>query len=843
MSLTTLLQLGVIPAMLFLAAWWIVRRAGPPEGAGRRLLFFLLGVEILLALTVIISRRLLPADSRWGFQVSSLLAPAMAGGLALLLLNLRPWLGLKRGEKGLALGLAGSLVGLFLAFQSEDTGILGLAFMAGLVLAVAWAAARWATLPVILAVLALAALLPFNLLVGRSAELPAALQPVTFLFLYLLPGLIIGLAASLVATGLRRVSWAAGLRLGLAVVLLAALAIQIYWFSIWDQTSDGLGGIWFTTQGTVVAIGAGMLLAAARPTRLAGLLFAVLTPLLLYGAFRMGWDVSYHAITEARAARIAAALERFHARQGHYPQRLAELTPRDLLWVPGPVILQGEDWCYQAGAGGYRLGSFYREFFSLPLSLRIYAQAGAIPETAWDCDARLEELKARFDPPGFNRASLQNAPTPPAISQVSVPRQPIQPVVADAAILPGSWSPDGKTWTFSRLEGEQEDARPYFLVAASGEICRGEAIFPTGGTVGQRTAWLSDSRLLVLDGAGRPAILTPCRPGVEQPAAAFPELINGIPAAHPASGRMLLETEQAYWLLETKGFTARQIPEPAPTPFELHWDRFAWSPDGARLAISHLNEQDAQAGSTLYVLDAESLAVQIRLPLPDASDQSAPLVEWVSSHELLLHGEGDLKRVDLSRDPPHPVSVLSELFNLDLAYPTEMASMAAVLDPSGRGYYLAVRANHPRNQAIYLYHSETGRVETLHPEAGALLFFPGQEWTPLPPVADKPPERDQYDLYWIDATGRPPQSLTATGHLPRAYPMLWVNYLPEAGQLVFSSQQGVSLVSLASGELLRFWTLAAGSGISPYTRPAPDESGLVVVVDGIGLYWLPLSDE
>jgi hypothetical protein len=126
-----------------------------------------------------------------------------------------------------------------------------------------------------------------------------------------------------------------------------------------------------------------------------------LVPLLLFGAFRYGWAVSYHEITEKRANQIQHAIESFHIENGTYPEELRELVPNYLFWIPEPVILRGESWCYQGGRDFYQLGAYFREYFSTPLSLQIYASAGKFPVEIWDCEQRLPEMKARYDPPSF----------------------------------------------------------------------------------------------------------------------------------------------------------------------------------------------------------------------------------------------------------------------------------------------------------------------------------------------------------------------------------------------------------------------------------------------------------
>lgn len=104
-----------------------------------------------------------------------------------------------------------------------------------------------------------------------------------------------------------------------------------------DHTSDGLFGLAITMPAGIAAVGAGMVMAVVLPGkyRLGGLAFMALIPLLLFQAFDLGWRVSYHDITEGRAAQIAQALDQFHSREGHYPPTLTELT-RDLMFI-GPA--------------------------------------------------------------------------------------------------------------------------------------------------------------------------------------------------------------------------------------------------------------------------------------------------------------------------------------------------------------------------------------------------------------------------------------------------------------------------------------------------------------------------
>lgn len=264
---------------------------------------------------------------------------------------------------------------------------------------------------------------PFFSLLHRRAHstLPNLLRTVLGGLYFVFPILVVTLAAALIYRALRPAppspagadqppgsASAAPARwsrlqpillLAMAFSLLGGLLCALHWAAIWDHTSDGLYGLFLTLAGSLAALGAGFLMTFLLSgwRRLAGVLFLVLTPALLFLTFNRGWQVSYQAITEQRAAAIAAALERYHARAGVYPASLGDLAPGELLYVLPPVILQGEPWCYQATGDSYRLGAVHRKFFSMPLSIRMYASSGQAPDSAWECQARLEELQAIYD--------------------------------------------------------------------------------------------------------------------------------------------------------------------------------------------------------------------------------------------------------------------------------------------------------------------------------------------------------------------------------------------------------------------------------------------------------------
>ena len=861
MTMTLLIQIGIIPALLVVLAGMLILHVGSDRTAGRRFLLFLLAVGVLLIAAVFVAGQL---DHRPAFQVLNLLAPVLIGVLALILVHLKLLAQLSRGEKARASLLGLAILALLALTWRQPSGMASVILLGALLLAAVWAlVGTFDALGLALGLVCLALLALFNALPLVDPDL----QSLTWLrlpfaiLLYILPGLVVALAAVLISAGLRLlprpdtagkpgaapVFWFPAVwRLGLAALLLGTLAYTILWASIWDQTSDGLGGIMFSTQAALIAIAAGMLMGVTATgwRRSAGLAFAVLVPLLMFGAFDYGWDVSYHAITEARVARIQRAVERFHARDGRYPEELKELVPCDLLWIPGPVILQGQGWCYQGGQDHYRLGTFYREYFSTPISLRIYASAGSAPESVWACEEKLAELKARHDPPPMYEHDTAPTEEPLPASVVPIPRTPVQPLVRARSITLGSWSVDGKYLVFGSLEATAEPPSTTlnFLNAETGHVCQADERYPPISSLRCQYAWLPDGRLLFISEEGEMDLLRPCEAGRERLTDRYPAKFSQVAAYEGKSGRILLKSEQAYWILDGDSLEARQIPGVSPNPYELHWDNYAWSPGGERLAISRLNGRDRKAGSTLYLVAGGTGEVMKSLPLEYASDQSAPWVEWLTKDELLLHGEGILAMVDFRSDTPRIIHVLKDIFALDIAYPDEISSMASITDKAGESYHLAVRVNRPRNQDLYLYHSETGSVEVLRHEGDTILFFPDGEWTELRKWEDTPTYRDEYELVWVDTPGKETRRLVVQGHTPRNYPTLFARYLPRSSQMAFSSSQGISLVSVPDGELLRFWELAGAEGSrSTHVLASPDEKVLVAIADGVSLYFIPFA--
>jgi hypothetical protein len=250
---------------------------------------------------------------------------------------------------------------------------------------------------------------------------PAILQNtmIGFLLSQLLPALALIAAAMLLSTSLRQIARRAepggGAPAGgktaltafsLAGLLLAGGFYHLYWLFVWDSTYDSLD-FFFLIVPILAALFAAALLAELLEGKwqLSGLLYAVLIPAVLILVYRSAKQVDYRALTERRAGQISQALESYHARRGSYPVSLDQLRPWTMPAIPAPVILHGQDWCYQSEQDAYRLGFVDREHWSSPELFATAAQARGTPANQEGlCAAEIAQMEASYpDFYGFKR--------------------------------------------------------------------------------------------------------------------------------------------------------------------------------------------------------------------------------------------------------------------------------------------------------------------------------------------------------------------------------------------------------------------------------------------------------
>lgn len=872
MILYTLLFM-IVPIVLVIAAEALIRKRGNPEMVERRYFLLLAWTSMGLLAIIMVLYWLMPP---MGYGIPNLLAPALAGVVAITLLHFQDWRKLHDGEKKAILYTLIALTILILvqfvagrlkgAGGDLETILLGVAVITvSTLLAVIWRAGK--RRPILVGMLAVLYMLVFNVLEGGSLpffdETPKVwLSIVTAAIYLILPILVISSATMLVSTLISppamsgetgTTSWPTVTgRLLLVIVLLGLFLYTIVWLCIWDGTDDGVRGIIILMLSMLAAVAGGMviLMTSAGWRRWIGVVFAILMIVLVRWAITIPNNrYSPYEMTEARAAQIQSAIEKYHARTGWYPFHLSDLVPRELWRIPLPMIMPDDEWCYQGSSNTYRLGTIYREHWSSPyLSVRTYASAGNIPEEPWACDEELAELLSQSNLEAVATPDSKPQPT----SEIPVERTLIEPILRATSLTVGDWSPDGDYLVFgeTRLTGDAEEPveiNLQFLRSKTGEICTAaENIWNAGERsdgLHQHYIWLPDGRFLYVSESGEMVLFQPCVDGAENLTDRYSANLTQVSSFDATSGHAVLMGQDSYWLLDGTTLEIQQIPGVLPNSSIDGRDWISWSPDRDRLAISQMEGQDASTGAILFIIDEASGAVEMQIPLMGNTETAdGPIVDWLTGNELLVQFAGSLLVLDIQSEPVKTTDLVRDIFLLDLSYPFDISSMDFIRYNDSDGYGVAVRANHPHNQDVYLYDSQTGKVQMFQHDVSTLLFFPDGQWMQAPKWEDNPSYNDEYEMVWMD---RPEESqrLIVSGHVPRDHPQIFPKYLPASSQLVFSSSQGISLVSIPDGEMLRFWVPAGGDGISNRVLPSPRGDALVILVDGVGLYHIPLPSK
>ncbi len=157
MSMTSLDQLGVIPALLIILASMTILHGKDKEKTVRRFILFLMGIGVLLLLVLFITMRFItePYDRPF-FQLSSLLAPSVLGVLALITLNVKELAGMNHKARITAVLLGLSMFVLLGLLWNSQLGVEYLILPGVLVLALGWGlGTRYGWLAITLSLLSL----------------------------------------------------------------------------------------------------------------------------------------------------------------------------------------------------------------------------------------------------------------------------------------------------------------------------------------------------------------------------------------------------------------------------------------------------------------------------------------------------------------------------------------------------------------------------------------------------------------------------------------------------------------------------------------------------------------
>ncbi len=169
---------------------------------------------------------------------------------------------------------------------------------------------------------------------------------------------------------------------------------NLYWLTAWDATYDPLGYIWIVVPVLIVFFSGILLLIKSHKQAVwVGLGYLLLVPGLIIAVSTYAQRVDFRQLTEARAGQVTQRVEAYYAREGRYPQDLRQVRPWFAASLPGPFIMYGQDWCYEAGEDYYQLGYVDREHWSSPeLIRRVYKTGGEPPDPEGICSEEIEAL-------------------------------------------------------------------------------------------------------------------------------------------------------------------------------------------------------------------------------------------------------------------------------------------------------------------------------------------------------------------------------------------------------------------------------------------------------------------
>lgn len=205
-----------------------------------------------------------------------------------------------------------------------------------------------------------------------------------------------GAQGEVASTRTRQGGWMLAYILTLSILLLVKFYHNLSGLIMWDNTYDPIEFLWLILP-ILIAIICGVILMVNLPgkTKLAGWLYMLLVPAMMLIVYVPAVNVDPHQVTTERAERLSYAIENYYQREGKYPQTLSQLVPRDRLFIPGPMIINGQPWCYDAGADFYRLAYIERKHWSSPCYYeQVISSAGDFTALPPVCE---EELKMLID--------------------------------------------------------------------------------------------------------------------------------------------------------------------------------------------------------------------------------------------------------------------------------------------------------------------------------------------------------------------------------------------------------------------------------------------------------------
>jgi hypothetical protein len=399
-----------LPALLvvFLYQRWVppASQTGHSPARMRYLLYAIALLSLLFALIVFVT-----SDTGAGPTVLALL-PALEGLLAVVLINLpslaTAW---QADRKPVILALVSFLIALLATAFSPAPSLVLLLVLPPILIALLWVLGQrinlfWA----VLLSITLVVILVFDAL-GIAASHAVFANPTLRNAYKLISGLSTILALGLAAVFVYQYFKPGEegppptrLYLVLAGLLVLGVGAATMRHGVLTRATGRAFEDHLPFAALAIPLFAGLVLALSLNGRgrRAGLAFIGLAFVILF-FYSLGWQIDPEAVTAARLRTLEGAIQQYRQDTGVFPASLADLTPTPLPLILGPLTGRGQTWCYQSGAGFYRLGYVYFQryhkypddtpFWEPYYSIETPAAAGPLPPGEWICDEELRLFK------------------------------------------------------------------------------------------------------------------------------------------------------------------------------------------------------------------------------------------------------------------------------------------------------------------------------------------------------------------------------------------------------------------------------------------------------------------
>ncbi len=415
MSMIHALFLGILPASLLMWFGNRVHLGVADEKSRNHWLTFLLGGLSLSLIAFIVAYSI--NDYAANLFIATLLpvnVGFIAGLTSFFLSDRMAWS--RESLKVMPLFLLVILLMAWIVLSKENAGLIP-AMLGGILIALAWQSWRVIKKQYVVLLVIEVLLLGFSIWVVDTNR-PTQMDPLWLNFIISFGGYVLIPGAGVITSALllrelfshdQPLNWRKLIsHLLFVVLILSIIWYQIFLTSIWEVATDGLGGIMLWLITSIVAISSAFLMAWSMPRRYiwVAVLFALTVPAIMQLAHNKGtydgngeWGKTPIIMTERRAGKIDRAIQQYFKRNMEYPQKLNDLTPRYILYIPNPYIIPGQDWCYESGKDYYRFGYVYRQYFSTSASVKVHSSTGEPPSPTWDCEKEAE----KYPMPGFQQ--------------------------------------------------------------------------------------------------------------------------------------------------------------------------------------------------------------------------------------------------------------------------------------------------------------------------------------------------------------------------------------------------------------------------------------------------------